>query len=87
MPTTGHPIKPGRTGRTARRARRGCLPCHGQLLLLLPVTRDAHGRFTRYCTGLPVQVLAVRRDAHGRFTRLAPARCTTNTTCGIPGEG
>lgn len=46
-------------------------PCHGQLLLLMPVARDARGRFTRWFTGMPLQLLAVRRDARGRFAALA----------------
>jgi len=44
--------------------------CRGQLLLLMPVAHDAHGRFTRWFTGMPLQLLAFRRDAHGRFTCL-----------------
>ncbi len=47
--------------------------CPGQLLLLMPVARDARGRFTRWFTGMPLQLLAVRRDARGRFAALAPA--------------
>lgn len=48
--------------------------CGGQLLLLMPVARDARGRFTRWFTGMPVQLLAFRRDARGRFAALAVAR-------------
>jgi hypothetical protein len=62
MPKSRPSIQPGR--RT----------CSGQLLLLMPVARDASGRFTRWFTGMPLQLLAFRRDARGRFAPLAAAR-------------
>ncbi|GAA2587672.1 hypothetical protein GCM10010399_17090 [Dactylosporangium fulvum] len=63
MPKSGPSIQHGR--RSA---------CRGQLLLLMPIARDAHGRFTRWFTGMPLQLLAFRRDARGRFACLAPVR-------------
>lgn len=61
MPKSGSPFQPGR--RT----------CSNQLLLLMPVARDASGRFTRWFTGMPFEFLAFRRDARGRFASLAAA--------------
>ena len=62
MPKSGPSIQRGR-----RRV------CRGQLLLLMPVARDASGRFTRWFTGMPREWLAFRRDARGRFAPLTAA--------------
>ncbi|MEV8516173.1 hypothetical protein [Dactylosporangium sp. NPDC051484] len=62
MPKSGPSIQHGRR------------VCRGQLLLLMPVARDASGRFTRWFTGMPLQLLAFRRDPRGRFAPLAAAR-------------
>ncbi|WP_433054235.1 hypothetical protein [Dactylosporangium sp. CS-033363] len=41
--------------------------------LLMPVARDASGRFTRWFTGMPFEFLAFRRDNRGRFATLTAA--------------
>ncbi|MFI5913925.1 hypothetical protein [Dactylosporangium sp. NPDC051541] len=43
------------------------------MALLMPVARDASGRFTRWFTGMPFSFVAFRRDARGRFAALAAA--------------
>jgi hypothetical protein len=61
MPKSRSPFQPGKG------------TCPSQLLLLMPVARDASGRFTRWFTGMPFQLLAFRRDHRGRFATLTAA--------------